>query len=119
MQRWEYKVVAAPTKGIKAKGVKSPEDRFALAVETAINAMAADGWHYHRTDMLPATERAGLTGSATQWRNLLVFKRPVEAGATPQVIDVMEPPVLPEKDEPPLTAPPKPDTEADEDTPRA
>ncbi len=92
MSRWEYKVVPAPTKGMKAKGVKTPEARFALAVETTINTLAAEGWMYHRTDMLPSIERAGLTSTSTQWRNLLIFKRPLAGDETPEVLEMLPPP---------------------------
>lgn len=40
-----------------------------------MNDMAASGWEYQRAETLPSTERAGLTGSTTEWRNLLVFRR--------------------------------------------
>lgn len=75
MPEFEYKVVPAPTKGEKAKGVKTPQARFAHALETMMNTMAADGWEYLRADMLPSEERQGLTGSTTNWRNMLVFRR--------------------------------------------
>ena len=97
---FEYKVVPAPVKGVKAKGVKTPEARFALGVEQAINALAAEGWEYQRSDMLPSTERVGLTGSETHWRTLLVFRRAVA------VAEVAPPPapVAPARVEPVLTA---------------
>ncbi len=75
MARYEYKVVPAPQRGEKARGVKTPEARFALAVETLMNRMAEDGWEYLRAETLPSEERAGLTSTTTQWRNLLVFRR--------------------------------------------
>lgn len=75
MSGYEYKVVPAPRKGEKAKGIKTPEARFAHAVEGLINRLAAEGWEYQRADFLPCDERSGLTGSVTQWRNLLVFRR--------------------------------------------
>ena len=75
MPGYEYKVLPAPRKGEKAKGVKTPEARFAHAVETLINRMAAEGWEYQRADFLPSDERSGLTSTVTQWRNLLVFRR--------------------------------------------
>ena len=89
MQAFEYKVIPAPNKGKKAKGVKTPEDRFANGVETILNEMAAEGWEFQRAEMLPSEERSGLTGSKTNWRNLLVFRRalitdaPAEAPAAP------------------------------------
>jgi hypothetical protein len=95
---FEYKVVPAPTKGVKAKGVKTAEARFALAVEQAINELAADGWEYVRTDVLPSEERQGLTGSVTHWRNLMVFRRALVTEAVDAVV--------PERVEPVLTAAP-------------
>ncbi|NVO54604.1 DUF4177 domain-containing protein [Rhodobacteraceae bacterium B1Z28] len=78
MQRYEYKVVPAPQKGTKAKGVKSVEGRFAASVEQLLNQMGQDGWEYLRAELLPSEERTGLTGSTVNWRNVLVFRRVVE-----------------------------------------
>ncbi|MGI9370268.1 MAG: DUF4177 domain-containing protein [Ruegeria sp.] len=79
MQRYEYKVVPAPKKGSKAKGVKTPEGRFANSVQNILNEMGQDGWEYQRAELLPSEERSGLTGSTVNWRNVLVFRRAVEA----------------------------------------
>lgn len=76
---FEYKVVPAPTRGRRAKGVKTPADRFAFALEETINACAQEGWEYLRTDTLPAEERQGLTGRTTVYQNMLVFRRAVKA----------------------------------------
>jgi hypothetical protein len=81
MAQYEYRVVPAPAKGEKAKGVKTPQARFALALESLMNQMAAEGWEYLRADMLPSEERQGLTGSTTNWRNVLVFRREIAAEA--------------------------------------
>lgn len=78
---FEYKVVPAPTRGKKAKGVKTSADRFAIAVAEAINAEAAEGWEYLRTDTLPAEERQGFTGRTTVFQNLLIFRRSASAAA--------------------------------------
>ena len=75
MQRYEYRVVPAPKKGKKAKGVKTAEGRFAAALGDCMNEMAADGWEYLRTDTLPSEERAGITGRTTVFQNMLVFRR--------------------------------------------
>ncbi len=72
---YEYKVVPAPVRGLKAKGVKTPEDRFANALETAMNDLAADGWEYLRADTLPSEQREGIMGKATVYQNMLVFRR--------------------------------------------
>ncbi|WP_203228031.1 DUF4177 domain-containing protein [Roseovarius dicentrarchi] len=75
MAQYEYKVIPAPTKGQKAQGIKTPEARIANTVEGVLNAQAADGWDYLRTDILPSDERSGLTGSQTVYRTLMVFRR--------------------------------------------
>ncbi|SEK39118.1 hypothetical protein SAMN05421666_1601 [Roseovarius nanhaiticus] len=82
MTSFEYKVIPAPTKGTKAPGVKSGEGRFAATVEGTLNAQAADGWEYLRTDILPSDERQGLTGSQTVYRTLMVFRRSKAEGDT-------------------------------------
>lgn len=90
MSGWEYKVVPAPAKGIKARGIKGPEGRFAHAIEMMMNEMAAEGWEYQRAETLPSVERSGLTGTITEWRNLLVFRRVASAP-----LDDFEPELLP------------------------
>ncbi|MEM7520055.1 MAG: DUF4177 domain-containing protein [Pseudomonadota bacterium] len=92
MPRYEYKVVPAPTKGLKARGVKGTEARFSFAIETLMNDLAAEGWEYQRAETLPSVERSGLTGSTTEWRNLLVFRRaePTEAFA-PELLPPPDP----------------------------
>ncbi len=135
MPRYEYKVIPAPQKGAKAKGVKTPEGRFATSVEQVLNEMGQQGWEYQRAELLPSEERSGLTGSTTNWRNVLVFRRVIEAEATETVAPVATPsptetpegvplaqpvpgpdviqapePISAEVDEPPLTL--KPSEEA-------
>ncbi|KIN73063.1 DUF4177 domain-containing protein [Sulfitobacter guttiformis] len=75
MPRYEYKVVPAPTKGLKGKGVRGSEARFSFAVQELMNGMAGYGWEYQRAETLPSQERSGLTGTTTEWRNVLVFRR--------------------------------------------
>lgn len=86
MMQYEYKVIASPTKGLKAPGLKRQEDRFAHAIEVMINDLAAEGWQYLRADLLPSEERQGLASSQTVYRTLLVFRRDASresAEATP------------------------------------
>lgn len=82
MSVYEYKIVPAPTKGQKVKGARTPADRFAHALQTAINDLAKDGWDYLRADTLPSEEREGLMGKTTVYQNMLVFRR-----ALPDVAD--------------------------------
>lgn len=94
MPRYEYKVIPAPAKGRKARGVKTPEARFALSVETVLNQMGAEGWEYQRAELLPSDERSGLTGTAVHWRNVLVFRRPLQSDAeafAPRLLDAPAP----------------------------
>ncbi len=82
MQRYEYKVIPAPRKGEKSRGVKTTEDRFALALTLVMNDLGREGWEYIRADTLPVDERAGFTGTKTTFQNVLVFRRVIEVEAS-------------------------------------
>ncbi len=77
MTRFEYKVVPAPTRGQRAKGVKGQDARFANTLSTLMNDMGEDGWEYLRADTLPCEERQGITGRSVVYKTLLVFRRQV------------------------------------------
>mgnify|MGYP000246937468 CR=1 FL=1 len=72
----EYKVIPAPERAEKVKGLKRPEDRFAHKVESVLNDMAAAGWSFLRAESLPGEERRLLRTHATT-HNMLVFYREV------------------------------------------
>lgn len=78
---FEYRVIPAPTKGKKQRGIRKPDDRFAFALQDSMNEMAALGWEFIRSETLPNTERTGLTRKTTTDRTMLVFRRPVPAAA--------------------------------------
>lgn len=102
MPRYEYKLVPAPEKASKHKGLKGAAN-FAATLEDILNAMGAEGWHYLRADTLPQEERSGLTSRVTTYRNLLVFQRElpeVEAGPAPE--PTQEPAPAETEDEPSL-----------------
>ena len=90
MARFEYKVVPAPTKGRRARGVRGRDMRFAHTLETLMNELAEQGWMYLRTDTLPSEERQGLTGRNTVYQNMLVFHRAVEVPEEKTRADVPE-----------------------------
>ncbi|PYC48575.1 DUF4177 domain-containing protein [Litorivita pollutaquae] len=94
MIQYDYRVIPAPTKGRKAKGIKTAEARFAHTIETVMNEMAAQGWEFQRAETLPSEERSGLTSTTVNYRNLLVFRRP-KNGATesfaPRLLDAPAP----------------------------
>jgi len=111
MPRFEYKVVPAPAKGLKGKGIKGSEARFSHALQELMNGLAAEGWEYQRAETLPSLERVGLTGSTTEWRNVLVFRRMRENEA-----ELFAPELLPAPDETPPETVAAPAAKAD--TPR-
>ena len=92
MPQYDYRVIPAPTKGRKAKGVKSPEGRFANTIEIVMNDMSVHGWEFLRAETLPSEERTGLTSSHTTYRTLLVFRRPKPSDAAPFAPRLLEGP---------------------------
>jgi hypothetical protein len=83
MPRYEFKVIPAPRRGEKARGVKTTDERFALALSGLMNSLGAEGWDYVRADTLPVDERSGLTGTKTSFHTMLVFRREIAAEAAP------------------------------------
>ena len=97
---YEYRVVPAPSRGEKARGVKTTAERFALALTGVMNRLGREGWEYLRTDTLPCEERVGLTGSKSTFQHLLVFRRAVaDAADIPVVpahlVERVDEPVIP------------------------
>lgn len=78
MQRFEYRVIPAPTKGEKSRTAKTTADRFAHGLTLLMNDLGRDGWEYVRADTLPCEERTGLTGKTMVFQHMLVFRRPIE-----------------------------------------
>ena len=74
-QLYEYTVIPAPARGEKARGARTPAERFSFALLTEMNRMAANGWEYVRAETLPSEERSGLTSRSTVYHNVLVFRR--------------------------------------------
>ena len=81
MQQFEFKVIPAPRRAEKARGLKTTADRFAHTLALVMNDLARDGWEYLRAETLPCEERSGLTSKTTVYHNLLVFRRPAGNGA--------------------------------------
>ncbi|WP_052245530.1 DUF4177 domain-containing protein [Halocynthiibacter namhaensis] len=91
MPAFEYKVVPAPLKGIKSKGARGTDARFAAALMEAMNEMGKDGWEYQRSETLPCESRSAMGKKSTQFLNMLVFRRETtveddkETQTTPEV----------------------------------
>ncbi|MGR1581656.1 DUF4177 domain-containing protein [Thalassobius sp. S69A] len=116
MPTYEYRVVPAPVKGQKAKGVRGHEARFAHALQVLMNQMAEDGWEYQRAETLPAEERHGLTNTSTVYRNVLVFRRPAQAGLEPFRPRLLDAPAAPAELPAPATPSARPSAQ-DKETP--
>jgi hypothetical protein len=80
MPAYEYRVIPAPRKGEKAKGIKTPEARMAQAMETRLNAFGEEGWEYVRSDVVPMEERSGLTSKSVSYHTVLIFRREADFG---------------------------------------
>ncbi len=85
MNTFEYKILLAPKKGVKAKGIKGVEAQFANALMSVMNELGAQGWEYQRCDTLPLEQRSGLRGRSTTFENMLVFRREIIATPSQQV----------------------------------
>lgn len=72
---YEYRVIPAPARGKRAKGARTPADRFSVALQDAINELAVDGWEYHRAETLPFEERSRLGRKSTGFHSVLIFRR--------------------------------------------
>lgn len=92
MSRFEYKVVPAPKKGRKVKGVRSPEGMFSHVLQDLMNELAEKNWEYQRAEMLPSVERSGLASTTTEWRHVLVFRRRVTDTVADFAPELLPPP---------------------------
>lgn len=79
MTYYDYKVVPAPTRAKRVRGVKAAPELVALAMAEAINEVARQGWEYVRAENVAAEAPGGWLrrGAATEVA-VLVFRRPRE-----------------------------------------
>lgn len=113
---YEFKVVPAPSRGKRAKGVKGAEGRFANALEAVMNDLAADGWEFLRTETLPSEEKSGLTSTSTTFRSVMVFRRVREDDVSAFRPRLLERPAYKELPRPVETASPAPSEENEDQT---
>lgn len=95
MPEFEYKVITAPRKAEKVKGIRNGDERFAHTITNIINTLAEEGWEYLRAESLPVDEKASMMGKVVEkYLSLLVFRREKAAEQeTPQEIHVEAPKV--------------------------
>ena len=89
MSYYDYKVVPAPKRAKKVKGVKTPEELFAVTLTDAINEVARQGWEYVRAEHMPAEASRRLVPQrpSRASRRVLVFRRQRE-GLGPRLATV-------------------------------
>lgn len=76
MAWFDYKVVPAPRRMKRAKGVSDHADLFALTLTDAINEHARQGWEYLRAETLSAETPGGwLRRGRLEEETVLVFRR--------------------------------------------
>lgn len=102
---YEYKVVPAPRRALKVKGLKTPTERFAHTLSERLNAETTGGWQFVRTETLPCEVRSGLRGVKSSTETVMIFQRLVamEPAAEPMAAayePVYEAPVYAERAEP-------------------
>jgi len=76
MTYYDYKVVPAPSRMKKVRGVKTSDELFALTLTDAINDHARQGWEYVRAESLTAETPAGwLRRGRSEPHTVLVFRQ--------------------------------------------
>jgi hypothetical protein len=76
MTHYDYKVVPAPIRSKRVKGVQSAEEQFALTLAEEINAVARQGWEYVRAETLHhETPRGWFRRAASSDQSVLIFRR--------------------------------------------
>jgi hypothetical protein len=109
MTHYDYKVIPAPKKVKRVKGVSGAEELFALTLTDSINEVARQGWEYVRAEHLPSeAPRGWLRAAVTGDQAVLVFRRPRESLA-PRLASVRTDPAadvaLPPEPEAPRAVP--------------
>jgi hypothetical protein len=78
MTGFEYKVVPAPLRGLKGKGIKGTPARFANALQLVMNDLGAQGWECQRTDPTSRRTRRFNKINRRRFKTCLVFRRALE-----------------------------------------
>jgi len=107
MNYFEYKVVPAPRRSKKTRGVSDPADLFSLTLTESINEHARAGWEYLRSESLETEIPGGwFSRSRKETVAVLVFRRHRET-LGPR-IETREAPQDNQYDGPPAAAEPRP-----------
>jgi len=80
MQHYDYKVVPAPRRLKKIRGISSSAELCAMTLAETLNAVAREGWEYLRAEQVAAAPVGGwFRRGAEVVETVLVFRRPREA----------------------------------------
>jgi len=83
---YEYKVVPAPARAAKVKGLKTTGDRFAHVLTEALNDLGAEGWEFLRTETLPCEERKGWFGGVRiSTQIVMIYRRTLKETPVPDI----------------------------------
>ena len=75
---YEYRVIPAPRRLKRIKGMSSTAEIFAATLTESINAEARGGWEYVRSESLTAEEPAGwFRRAAIVEETMMIFRRPL------------------------------------------
>lgn len=79
MSYYDYKVIPAPKRAKKVKGISGSADLFALTLTEAINEVSRQGWEYYCSESLSISTPGGwFRPSVTEEQTVLVFRKPRE-----------------------------------------
>jgi hypothetical protein len=83
MATYEYKVIPAPGAGARGRTGGTDEEHFSRLFETALNAQAAQGWEFLRSETVPFQHRHKFTGRVSVIQQaMLVFRRATDPVTT-------------------------------------
>jgi hypothetical protein len=75
---FEYKVVPAPARVSRVRGLKTTGDRFAHTLTETLNTLGGEGWEFLRSETLPCEERKGwFGGTRVSTQTVMVFRRSI------------------------------------------
>jgi hypothetical protein len=76
MTHYDYKVIPAPRRLKKVKGIRDTPELFAHTLTDTINEMAREGWEYIRAEQLSAEEPHGWFRRSTEVvQTVMIFRR--------------------------------------------
>lgn len=75
MERYEYKVIAAPAEPALLDKLPRDADAFVVTLNVILDAAGLEGWDFLRAERLPCHTRRWFGRSRHEVRDMLVFRR--------------------------------------------